>query len=215
MSSEDTSSSLSAGLESAGLTSSGPTESTGTSSAPCSSAPPHIPTATASDLPGSKVASLLLQPATSEELRIEINEEFRQCSVCRRTLPIKRFVRRLVKSGRQLRWHRDPRCNICRVKANEMCPRVLENAAVMERMKQQPCKDCGNTFTPDCMELVHARDLCRYRLSSSYRWMGCKLFKQELLKFDAVCACCAKHRASLADVQLIAAAADIRVADPS
>lgn len=59
--------------------------------------------------------------------------------------------------------------------------------------KAAPCKDCGGTFPPVCMDFDHLGDKS-FEIAKHYARVGIKRLEQEIAKCDLVCANCHRIR---------------------
>lgn len=65
--------------------------------------------------------------------------------------------------------------------------------AFLHQLKIQPCKDCGGTFPPECMDFDHVRGTKLFNLAEArcYSWTA---IREEVAKCDLVCANCHRIR---------------------
>src|SRR5690242_14535745 len=64
---------------------------------------------------------------------------------------------------------------------------------VIKELKSNPCKDCGQTFDPVCMDFDHRPDEVKLGQVSQFRHDEAA-FYAEVAKCDLVCACCHRLR---------------------
>lgn len=65
---------------------------------------------------------------------------------------------------------------------------------LMLKFKSQPCKDCGNTFPPYCMDFDHREPDEKLFSISGQQTCSEALFLAEVAKCDVVCANCHRIR---------------------
>lgn len=62
--------------------------------------------------------------------------------------------------------------------------------AIIDRLKSDPCTDCGGIFPPECMDFDHVRGKKLGNISK----LPLKLALEELWKCELVCATCHRQR---------------------
>lgn len=73
-------------------------------------------------------------------------------------------------------------------------PSVRMKRRYLEATKSRPCADCGISFSPECMEFIHARGEKLFTIGSAWRWVPAVKLEAEVEKCDVVCACCFRLR---------------------
>ena len=64
---------------------------------------------------------------------------------------------------------------------------------MLDKLKNKPCLDCGNTFPPECMDFDHVRDR-KVSNVGSLRRNSWRVIFDEIAKCDLVCANCHRIR---------------------
>lgn len=72
--------------------------------------------------------------------------------------------------------------------------RVAQRRALLDQLKAKPCKDCGNSYPPECMDFDHRDPTTKAGQVSDL--VHCKLERlhAEIAKCDLVCANCHRIR---------------------
>ena len=124
----------------------------------------------------------------------------RKCSSCKETKSVTYFA----KKGKWLQSH-CRECNKARLKKHyQDNPQYYSDKArrwknkqyaKIEKLKSQPCMDCGQTFHPAAMDFDHRPDEQKeFNIANSHANYSMKRVLAEIAKCDLVCACCHRIR---------------------
>jgi hypothetical protein len=77
---------------------------------------------------------------------------------------------------------------------SERGSKIRKNRALMRRMKDVPCADCGNRFHPVCMDFDHRDPALKTRGLAAMAHQSTDTILVEIAKCDVVCANCHRIR---------------------
>lgn len=126
----------------------------------------------------------------------------KQCSKCKTTKPTKQF--NWLKTRNRLRatckqchsqesanWQKQNRQKINKQKKI----RIKSKQEWINKLKSKPCKDCKQTFPPECMDFDHTTNNKHNSISKLVTNNSSnKLIKKEIEKCDLICSNCHRIR---------------------
>ncbi len=96
-----------------------------------------------------------------------------------------------VYSSRKKRFCSDAHQYAAWVTSTKIRNKYAELVAWIDNLKRQPCKDCGGSFHPDCMDFHHVNGAKLYTISSMPQtFMTREHIEREMAKCVLVCANC-------------------------
>ena len=120
---------------------------------------------------------------------------------CRRELPTESFSKN--KDHSDGLGHQCKECNRAYSKAHyyRNKERYMEVSAKtkkrlrerLNKIKSVPCKDCGGSFPPVCMDFDHLIDK-KFNIGEKLKALSWKVIEQEIAKCDIICSNCHRLR---------------------
>lgn len=138
-------------------------------------------------------ASPSWQPASLDQLQIELSHDGKVCVDCRRKLPVECYS---LHRGGTGDLFRNRRCNQCRARRQAGSPYVQSKRQLVADAKSVPCCDCGKNYPTEGMEFDHVRGKKEFNIGSAVHWAPIGRLKDEMAKCDVVCAVCHRVRTS-------------------
>lgn len=126
------------------------------------------------------------------------------CTTCHRELPADSFLMRKARAGTMRIAHPCRECLAVRRRAkgpsevdrNHHRAFVISRRELMHALKAKPCRDCGRTFPPECMDFDHVRGTKRHGVGRM-KLQRMDFLMKEIAKCDLVCSNCHRIRTSM------------------